>query len=867
MMRRLTLLFGLLIATCPVFATHQRAGEITYRYKGGLTYEVTILTYTFAPSPADRPELDILWGDGTTSTLPRIIKEDLGNDIRRNVYVGEHTYAGVGEYLLSVEDPNRNYGILNIPNSVNIPFFIESLLIISPFLVPNNSPQLLLPPIDNGCTNIPYLHNPGAYDSDGDSLSYRLVTCRGGNGLPILGYVLPNAVGSNAGTSLSINPVTGDFLWDSPKMQGEYNIAILIEEWRNGYRIGYVTRDMQIIIEACSNLPPEFVPVPDTCVVAGGMVDFDVTATDPNGNLIRLSGTGGPIVMTDHPADFDQPVSGYGTVTSHFHWETVCNHVRLLPYQVYFKAKDSSIQVNLIDLMTVNILVIGPPVPGLTVVTQGNSMKVSWNQSTCTNAIGYRLFRRTGYYGFHPDTCETGVPSYTGYQMIAEMQGLADTSYVDDDNGNGLIHGNDYCYIVIAYYPDGAESKACPEVCATLRHDLPIITNVSIQTTDAVNGSAQIRWVKPAELDTIQTPGPYKYFVYRASPYSGTFMLIDSLDGLTDTSYLDNFMNTKDIQYGYRIGLLNNTPGNRFEVGRTQPASSVYLKIQPTDERNLLSWTAYVPWDNDTSIVYRYNSVSGLFDSIGYTTTNTYADSGLVNGLEYCYRVKTMGAYSDTELPSPLFNWSQQSCATPLDNVAPCPPVLTVTVDCDLNANHLVWNNPNHSCTDDVKGYRIYYSPLINGSLTLIADLTPATDTSFIHEGMPGLAGCYVVTAYDSVGNESSFSNKVCLDIDLCPVYTLPNVFTPNSDQTNDFFIPFPYHSVEKIDMFIYNRWGQLVFETHDPDILWDGRDRQSGNMCSDGVYFYMCDVYELKLEGVTKRRLSGVIHLLTGKE
>jgi len=42
--------------------------------------------------------------------------------------------------------------------------------------------------------------------------------------------------------------ITGDFFWDSPPQQGEYNIAILVEEWRNGVKIGSVLRDMQIII-------------------------------------------------------------------------------------------------------------------------------------------------------------------------------------------------------------------------------------------------------------------------------------------------------------------------------------------------------------------------------------------------------------------------------------------------------------------------------------------------------------------------------------------------------------------------------------------------------------------------------------------
>jgi len=521
------------------FSTHQRAGEITFRHKTGLTYEITILTYTFSLSPADRPKLTINWGDGTASEIGRVEMIDLPDDIRRNVYIGEHTFNGNGEYLLSVEDPNRNYGILNIPNSVNTPFFIQTLLVINPFFAPNNSPQLLLPPIDNGCTNFPYLHNPGAFDAEGDSLSYKLVACRGAGGQVVPGYALPNQVGNNIGSVITLDVYNGDFLWESPKQQGEYNIAILIEEWRQGIRIGYIIRDMQIIIMACNNNPPIIDPIPDTCVIAGEVVRFMVVANDPDGHTITLTGTGGPLVVEVSPAIFDQPVQGNGTVNSEFKWYTVCDHVRKASYPAYFKAKDNGFPVNLVDIETVNITVIGPPVPGLTAVPFGNSIKLNWNQSPCNNAVGYKLYRRNGFYGYIPGYCETGVPEYTGYKEIATLENLAATSFTDDNGGAGLIHGVDYCYMVIAIYPDGAQSIASEEVCTVLKRDLPIITKVSISKTGQTDGIADVEWVKPTELDPVQTPGPFKYFIYRAIPSGSSFVLIDSLDGLLDTNYTE----------------------------------------------------------------------------------------------------------------------------------------------------------------------------------------------------------------------------------------------------------------------------------------------------------------------------------------
>lgn len=222
--RLISMVAFLLVAT-NTFATHQRAGEISYVYISGLTYEFTITTYTYSLSPADRPEIEVFWGDGSSSVIQRSQLLNLGNNINKNVYVSRHTFSAAGTFHVTFEDPNRNAGIVNIPGSVEIPFFIETIININPFLGGNSSPQLMNPPIDNGCIGVPYLHNPGAYDVDGDSLSYSLIPCRGYNGDDIPGYSLPNA-----SHSLTIDSITGDLLWDSPTMAGEYNIAILIEE-------------------------------------------------------------------------------------------------------------------------------------------------------------------------------------------------------------------------------------------------------------------------------------------------------------------------------------------------------------------------------------------------------------------------------------------------------------------------------------------------------------------------------------------------------------------------------------------------------------------------------------------------------------
>ncbi len=130
--------------------------------------------------------------------------------------------------------------------------------------------------------------------------------------------------------------------------------------------------------------------------------------------------------------------------------------------------------------------------------------------------------------------------------------------------------------------------------------------------------------------------------------------------------------------------------------------------------------------------------------------------------------------------------------------------------------------------------------------------------------GVASVAGCYAVTAVDSFGNESPIITKVC--VDNCPVYELPNVFTPNGDNVNDWFIPLPYQFVKDIDIKIYDRWGVLMFTTKNPDVLWDGKNADTKMICSDGTYYYVCVVNEIRVEGIMPRILKGFVQLINDK-
>ena len=65
----------------------------------------------------------------------------------------------------------------------------------------------------------------------------------------------------------------------------------------------------------------------------------------------------------------------------------------------------------------------------------------------------------------------------------------------------------------------------------------------------------------------------------------------------------------------------------------------------------------------------------------------------------------------------------------------------------------------------------------------------------------------------------------------------VPNIFTPNGDGVNDLFLV-QYRSIAEFNMWVYNRWGKLVFSTTDPDRGWDGTIY--GKPAAEGAYFYV---------------------------
>jgi hypothetical protein len=851
----------LLLGLGELSATHLRAGEITVARKNGicsgLTFTITIKAYTNTGSPVKFSDGTLNFGDGKTIQTPTVdntIRPELGAGIGYVEFTIDHTFPGAGRYVITYKERNRNAGILNMSNSVNTQFFLETVIIIDPFIGCDNSPILEVPPIDKGCTGGAWYHNPGAKDLDGDSLSYEFVIPKQDKNIAVSNYRDPNAeefynriglIYSTANENKDGPPrfefllddrglPTGTIKWDAPGAPGEYNIAFRVIQWRKigsvFKQIGYVTRDMQIIIEDCQNKRPELIVPPPICVAPDTTINATIFGNDLDlTDKLKLEAFSEVFTLNPSPAIYTPNPPIFQTArpaTLDFSWNVKCSHIKDQPYQVVFKVSDQPAAVgssnvpSLVKFDTWKITVVGPkPKWNSAKPVATDSVILNWQNYFCaTNAVSMEVWRRVDSNKSTPGPCITGIPDSYGYTKIKTLP-IGTTTYIDPD----LEPGAQYCYRLVAIFPapKGGKSRVSDEICVPpfKARTKAVITKVSVEKTDDKLGQIKVEWVKP---DSVSING-FTYKLFRAEGFSGKNKLVAVFPGtISDTFITDDGLNTRDVIYNYRVLAFIGTKN----LDTSSVASSVRLEIVPKFEELELRWTANVPWSNNTIAnpthdIYRYVGAATSESQLQpppYATVNVtqkgfvFNDTGLVNGQTYSYKVVTRGSYGSTTNPlllNNLVNLSQIKIAKPDDKIPPCKPTFSVDlkgVDCGNStfcgedvpfSNKLIWNEPDPSCKLDIRKYRIYFAPKIGDKFSKL-DSIDAPSTEFEHKkNLTSYAGCYKISAVDFAGNESPLSESFCFD--NCPYYELPNVFTPNNDGCNDLFSAFNARNIKQL--------------------------------------------------------------------
>jgi len=182
------------------------------------------------------------------------------------------------------------------------------------------------------------------------------------------------------------------------------------------------------------------------------------------------------------------------------------------------------------------------------------------------------------------------------------------------------------------------------------------------------------------------------------------------------------------------------------------------------------------------------------------------------------------------------------------------PATYTVTVD------SILVNEGESDTLTAAQGYdpNLTYSWTVLPSGDPLVTLNPPTSAVYVgREGDEKI----VFTVTDQDGCQSY--DTVFIDLHLCEMeLKIPNVFTPggednSGDGKNDTYYINDLCPIEDFKITIFNRWGNIVYESEDYHFHWDGIDT-NGKDCAEGVYYYTLHA--------KRKDLHGYIHVIRGK-
>lgn len=133
--------------------------------------------------------------------------------------------------------------------------------------------------------------------------------------------------------------------------------------------------------------------------------------------------------------------------------------------------------------------------------------------------------------------------------------------------------------------------------------------------------------------------------------------------------------------------------------------------------------------------------------------------------------------------------------------------------------------NPNKIYSDDPSLNLVNESILGTSFLWSFGDGNISTLPNPSHTYPAGIVGGFDIWLYVTSSHGCLDSTRRTIEIADQLLYFIPNAFTPDNDQFNNTFLPIMTAGFEpdSYSFSIYNRWGELIFETRDTNVGWDG--------------------------------------------
>jgi len=434
-------------------------------------------------------------------------------------------------------------------------------------------------------------------------------------------------------------------------------------------------------------------------------------------------------------------------------------------------------------------------------VTPLNQIKIVFSKSLSVKFDHYTIYRYPG-----PDSIyATNIQSDTVYFDIPPSINVNSQSYAYS------IKFFDLCGLISNY--------------SVPQHSIYLVVN------KFGKNKLQLVWNKYTGWDSVKY-----YQIFRMN--KGKFVQI-GISGPLDSTYLDtNLCPGRNIYYVNAVnsnGLYFSASDTSSNIPDYQYQSTPLVLAKATVLNNkfiYLNWNLSLQPNFKFYSIDRYSKNTGWIMNFANTVKSFLIDSSVdVYNNEYIYRVSTVDECGDI---------------SPISNIGTSILLKSIVIN---DARYLNWN----SYSNWSNGVSSYHVQIIqdNGQFKDVATL-PSSDTTYFDSSahseldVPSCYRVYAVENPDISGNiDTSLSNITCPN--LPARIFIPDAFTPNADSVNDIFMPKGLSIInntdikaQEYDFRIYDKWGELVFETHDFKKGWDGK--YNGSSAPSGVYIYIID-------------------------
>ena len=744
-------------------------------------------------------------------------------------------------FSLSYQRCCRNPSIINLnnPDDAGATFTTE-IPGTNQTLEPNSSPVFnSLPPVAL-CAGFDFFFDHSATDLDGDSLAYTFCSPMFGGtpnqpapnppaGPPYTdvnwapGYSATYPIDSSP--ALGIDPVTG-FITGQPTTAGQYVIGICVEEWRDGVLLGTSNRDFQFNVTVCDpNITSQVAIQDGTQLCIGETIEFEQFSV--NASFFHwdfgVPGTDSDTSNVPYPS-FTFPEPGTYTVQLVANPGWPCADTSSSVYDVYAPV-EPELEVTGFDCST------GTPVFDFGTVDVYADANFNWDFGSAASSSASTLAAPDGI-GFvqigdveaeltivQNGCVGSGVLDWTPppppTAAIAPQEDFCTGFALTFDNNS--TGGAGYVWDFGEPGADDVSNDAFP----TWVYDGPgtyvveLVALAEFQCPDTATEVFEVAWLLEPFFET---PAPECF-----QEHSFSFEAM----GITDPN--------ATFEWNFAPGTAAIESGGILQ-GLTFPEPGVFtVEVVVTAEGCERDFESEVEVLFDPTIGFDGGPISGCpplpvsFENFSVTETAAgytwyFGDGATSSSPSPAHVYEVPGLYTVT-LEMSTSGFCVQDLAetkTAFIEVYPEP-----TAGFDVEPNIVDILEPMVTIEDLSTGAAQHYYNFGDGGSS------DQSDPTYVFQG----AGVFNVsqTVINEYGCTAVAQGEVGVNGTL---FYAPNSFSPNNDGINDVWQPVvtgtaAYHCV------VYNRWGDVIFETDDPDAVWQGEVKGGDHFALDGVYLY----------------------------